>query len=116
VALRVGLLDERFFMYGEEVDWQWRMAEMGHCVVYLPTARVLHRKGASTSQVARPMSHHERRSRRLLVDKHLGWAGRSVYRLKAAVAAAWWALWEAGAELFRAWRNRAPREGTLPPT
>ncbi|MEB3186830.1 MAG: glycosyltransferase family 2 protein [bacterium] len=116
VALRVGLLDERFFMYGEEVDWQWRMAEAGHRVMYLPTARVRHRKGASTSQVARPMNDHERRSRRLLVDKHLGWAGRFIYRLKAAVAAAWWALWEAGAGLFRAWMHRSPREGALPPT
>ena len=92
VALRVGLLDERFFMYGEEVDWQWRMAEAGHRIVYWPEARVRHRKGASTSQVARPMSRHERTSRRLLIDKHLGATGRLVYRCKAALAGFWWAI------------------------
>ncbi|NLG29524.1 MAG: glycosyltransferase family 2 protein [Chloroflexi bacterium] len=49
---RVGLLDEAFFMYSEEVDWCRRMANDGWRVVYLPTAVVVHYEGRSSAQVS----------------------------------------------------------------
>ncbi len=39
---QVGLLDESFPMYYEEVDWCWRMAARGWRVGYVPAARVTH--------------------------------------------------------------------------
>ena len=47
----VGLLDEGFFMYSEEVDWGRRLKQAGWRVVYLPTAEVIHYEGRSTEQV-----------------------------------------------------------------
>lgn len=48
-ALRsVGLLDERFFLYSEEVEWFWRLRRAGWRVVYLPDAEVVHVEGASS--------------------------------------------------------------------
>lgn len=38
----VGTLDERFFMYYEEVDWCYRMRQGGWRVYYLPSAEVKH--------------------------------------------------------------------------
>lgn len=46
-AREVGLFDERFFMYFEDVDWCYRFARAGWSVVYLPGPRVLHHRGAS---------------------------------------------------------------------
>lgn len=44
----VGLLDERFFMYGEDIDWCYRIKEAGYRVVYNPElGDVIHYKGAS---------------------------------------------------------------------
>jgi GT2 family glycosyltransferase len=40
---KVGLLDERFFMYFEDVDWARRFRENGFGAAYLPDVRVLHR-------------------------------------------------------------------------
>jgi GT2 family glycosyltransferase len=38
----VGLMDERFFMYFEDVDWCYRMKQHGWKVVYVPAARMRH--------------------------------------------------------------------------
>jgi GT2 family glycosyltransferase len=46
----VGLLDERFWMYGEDLDWAKRIRQRGWKVVYNPTVTVLHVKRASSRQ------------------------------------------------------------------
>ncbi len=38
----VGMMDERFFMYFEDVDWCYRMHQRGWRVVYNPQARMVH--------------------------------------------------------------------------
>lgn len=45
---RVGLLDERFFMYGEDVDWCYRLKQAGYRLVYDPQTQVIHHKSASS--------------------------------------------------------------------
>lgn len=46
----IGMLDEEFFMYGEDLDWCWRIKEAGHKIVYYPKAQITHYKyGASKS-------------------------------------------------------------------
>lgn len=51
VALRrVGLLDERFFMYGEDLDLAIRLKRAGWRIRYDPSVVVLHHKGASSRQ------------------------------------------------------------------
>ena len=47
---QVGLLDEQFFMYSEELDWCYRMKKVGWRVVYLPEAQVVHHYAKSSSQ------------------------------------------------------------------
>ena len=50
-ALRqVGLLDEGYFMYCEEMDWQRRAQRAGWSVHCIPSAHVVHVAGASSSQ------------------------------------------------------------------
>ena len=46
----VGLLDERFFMYGEDIDLSWRLIEGGWRNAYLAEVRILHYKGESTKK------------------------------------------------------------------
>src|SRR5215213_771829 len=50
VLEQVGLLDERFFMYAEEVDWCYRIRQAGWAIWQEPRARVTHVGGAATSQ------------------------------------------------------------------
>jgi N-acetylglucosaminyl-diphospho-decaprenol L-rhamnosyltransferase len=46
----VGLLDEGYFMYCEEMDWCRRLAGAGWKTVYHPEARVVHHGGQSADQ------------------------------------------------------------------
>lgn len=46
----VGLLDESFFMYGEDLDWAYRIKAAGWHVCYFPQVTVLHVKRASSRQ------------------------------------------------------------------
>jgi GT2 family glycosyltransferase len=43
----VGLFDESYFMFGEEVDWLTRFRRAGWCVLFTPEAEVVHVGGAS---------------------------------------------------------------------
>lgn len=47
---RVGFFDPDYFMYGEDIDLCYRLKTGGWKVYYLPTARAIHLKGASTRQ------------------------------------------------------------------
>ena len=47
---RIGLLDERFFMFCEEIDWCYRVKRAGLDIHYLPDARVIHYGGESSRQ------------------------------------------------------------------
>ena len=48
VFKRIGLLDERFFMYVEDVDFCYRAKRAGILTYYLPDAEIVHHVGAST--------------------------------------------------------------------
>lgn len=43
----VGLLDEDYFMYGEDVDWCYRIKKAGFQIIYYPKVRIFHYKKAS---------------------------------------------------------------------
>ncbi|MFT3885175.1 MAG: glycosyltransferase [Flavobacteriales bacterium] len=47
---QVGLLDESFFMYGEDIDLSYRITLGGYENWYLPQARIIHYKGESTKK------------------------------------------------------------------
>lgn len=47
---RVGLLDEEFFMYGEDIDLSWRLIKGGFKNYYFADTRIIHYKGESTKK------------------------------------------------------------------
>ncbi len=47
---QIGLLDEAFFMYGEDIDLSWRIRLAGYSNVYFPKTRIIHYKGESTKK------------------------------------------------------------------
>jgi len=63
-----GLLDERFFLYSEEVDWCLRIRAAGWDIRHLPVMEVIHHEGPTTpARVA-----EECHSRMLFARKHFG--------------------------------------------
>lgn len=47
---KVGLLDEDFFMYGEDIDLSYRIIQGGYKNYYFPLTRIIHYKGESTKK------------------------------------------------------------------
>lgn len=47
---KTGLLDETFFMYGEDIDLSYRITKAGYNNYYYPEARIIHYKGESTKK------------------------------------------------------------------
>lgn len=48
---QIGLLDETYFMYGEETDWCWRAKTNGWKVWFAPVGRIIHFGGASSKRM-----------------------------------------------------------------
>ncbi len=46
----VGLLDEQFYMYYEEVDWCYRIKKRGWKICFIPQAQIIHHGGAATNK------------------------------------------------------------------
>lgn len=46
----IGLLDEAFFMYGEDIDLSYRITQAGYKNYYFPKTRIIHYKGESTKK------------------------------------------------------------------
>lgn len=70
---KLGLLDERFFIWFEEVDFCRRAVNAGYDVMYTPEARVVHHGGESFNQVFGPKRQHLLNSSLLkYARKHFG--------------------------------------------
>lgn len=69
---QIGGLDERFFMYSEELDWCKRAKDAGWRVVYFPNARVLHHEAKSSDQVRAQRDIYFHSSKVRYFKKHRG--------------------------------------------
>lgn len=88
---QAGLLDETFFMYGEDLDWAYRIKQHGWKVFYEPSALVHHVKGASSRRRPYRMIYEFYRAMWLFHRKH--YAGRSPFLLNWLVLAGIVARW-----------------------
>jgi len=67
---QVGLLDERFFMYGEDLDWAYRLKAQGWRIFYNPAVCALHQKGATSARQSGRMIVEFYRAMYLFHQKH----------------------------------------------
>ena len=72
VFMRLGLLDEKFFMYCEEQDLAWRLWISGEKVVPAPSARIHHQGAVGLDAAGAPTLPHNRTSvqKRFLANRN----------------------------------------------
>ncbi|WP_151733834.1 glycosyltransferase family 2 protein ['Paenibacillus yunnanensis' Narsing Rao et al. 2020] len=71
---QVGGLDEEFFMYGEDLDWCFRIKEAGWGIYYYPRTSIIHLKGGSARRRPFKIVYEFHRAMILFHRKH--YAGR----------------------------------------
>lgn len=68
----VGLMDEGYYMYAEEMDWLYRMNQAGWRVLYVPDAVTTHVGGASNQSASPRKRINLARSKQRFFRKHYG--------------------------------------------
>lgn len=70
---RVGLMDERYFVYVDDTDFMYRVMRAGLRLIYLPGVRLLHKVGSLTGGETSPFSiRYGTRNRIFFLIKHFG--------------------------------------------
>ena len=104
---QVGMLDERFFMYEEELEWCLRAKQAGWKVLFVPQARLTH-AGVGLNYAPKPyITYYMARNHLLLLSKlkagFLPWAAALFQNLRTL--AAW--------TLLPRWRDRRAHRDAL---
>ena len=91
-----GPLDEGYFMYSEEMEWQRRIKAAGWQVVYYPEAEVVHHEGKSSEQVAARRHIYFQCSKLRYFYHYHGRLAGALLRAFLLLSYAWQLLLEAG--------------------
>ena len=105
---QAGMMDEHFFMYGEETDWCYRFRQKGWKVMFAPVGEIIHFGGQSTAQQPVAMIVQLRLSILKFMKKHYS---RPVYLIARLLVALFFAVrlpvWMVKALIRPAARNEA---------
>ena len=74
-----GLLDENFFMYGEDLDWGYRCRKAKWQVMFYPGTESIHYRGASSNNDPIRFTIELQRASFQLWAKHRSWLARALY-------------------------------------
>jgi GT2 family glycosyltransferase len=70
-----GLLDERFFIYGEDIDWSYRFYQAGWPRIYFAGASAVHYGGSSSARAPMRFYVEMYKANFQYWEKHHGWPG-----------------------------------------
>lgn len=106
----IGLLDEAYFIYGDETDLQYRLKQAGWQVYYLPCDTIIHYGGRSMNRWSRRKMVY--RGKILFYQKHYGFLRTAVLRaLLGTLSIAKLCCWGIVSVLPH-WRDQAQKEVT----
>jgi len=84
---KTGGLDEQFFMYGEDLDWCFRIQKSGYKVYYVHSTQIIHYKGESTKRSSLDETKYFYNAMHLFVKKHLSTSFLVEIILRSAIIA-----------------------------
>ena len=99
VINQVGLFDQRFSIYYNDMDWCYRMRSQGWKIYYVHSARVTHYLGQTIAQVNKEFRYFRELHENIMLfyQKHYGSSAVMFYKLLLAIGfsfrtVAWWAV------------------------
>jgi len=100
VINQVGLMDEAYFMYSEELDWCRRIKEAGWRIVYLSEAQIIHYVGKSSEQAETERHINFQRAKLRYFRKYHGRFPTALLRIILLINYAWQLMLEVGKGLL----------------
>ncbi len=76
---KVGIFDEQFFMYGEDVDLSHRIINAGYDNIYFPETRIIHYKGESTKKESVKYVHSFYKAMLIFSEKHFSKKNNKIF-------------------------------------
>jgi O-antigen biosynthesis protein len=101
VLEKTGLLDESFFMYGEDIDLSYRIIKAGFKNYYFPEVSIVHYKGESTRKSDINNIVHFYRAMLIFIRKNFGGERGISFLLPVWIAVYFWGLVSIIKNLFR---------------
>jgi GT2 family glycosyltransferase len=101
VVREVGPLDETYFMYGEDLDWAFRIKQYGWQIMYVPRVTVHHYKRAASSQRPFRSIHHFYDAMRVFHRKHYAATTPAPLNLLIEVGITLKEVWGLGSNFLR---------------
>ncbi|MDR1005971.1 MAG: glycosyltransferase family 2 protein [Bacteroidales bacterium] len=83
---KTGLLDEDYFMYGEDIDLSYRITQAGYKNYYYPDTRIIHYKGESTKKGSLNYVYTFFNAMKIFADKHLSSKQNKLFSLFITLA------------------------------
>ncbi len=90
---KVGGLDEQFFMYGEDLDWCYRIQQAGWLIYYVHSTKIIHYKGESTRRSGIDEGQTFYTAMHLFVKKHHGSSAMTAAILRLSILLVSLAAW-----------------------
>jgi GT2 family glycosyltransferase len=81
IIQEVGLMNDHFFLYYEEMDWSARAARLGYDVLTIPTAKIYHRESLSVGEDSPLKTYFQTRNRIYFVLRNFPFWGKLVFFL-----------------------------------
>ena len=78
---QIGLLDEDYFMYGEDIDLSYRILKGGYKNYYFPETRIIHYKGESTKTGSLNYVHVFYKAMQIFAKKHFSQKNARLYNV-----------------------------------
>jgi GT2 family glycosyltransferase len=87
---KTGLLDETYFMYGEDIDMSYRLIKAGYKNYYYPGVKIIHYKGESTRKGDINYIVHFYRAMIIFIGSHFGKKGFGPFLMLIRFAIYFW--------------------------
>ena len=78
---KIGLLDETFFMYGEDIDLSYRITKAGWKNYYFAGSRIIHYKGESTKKLSTNYVKIFYKAMVIFAEKHYAGSNQKLFKL-----------------------------------